>query len=324
MKHIGTFNMLALALATLALPSSASAQSYPERPIRIIVPYAVGGVPDVVARIISRNLNKELGWNVFVENKPGAKGAVAVGIMKAAVADGYTFMITDSSTVTINPQLYKTLNYDSKKDFSYVSLIAHSPLYLVVNQNVPAKTIDEFIQYTKTKPAGVNYGSSGLGTIHHLATEALKSGLGIKMTHVPFRGSSASVPALISGQVDTIFAAYSSVVGFLKSDKLRLLGVSTLDRSELTPEISAISDKVPGFNFAVLIAALAPAGTPNDIVQQVSQQVANAVKRDDVIEQLRVLGITPIGGGPADLARAFDDESTHVATAIKAAGIQAE
>jgi tripartite-type tricarboxylate transporter receptor subunit TctC len=311
-------------IATLSLPHSALAQTYPSKPIRFIVPYSPGGLPDTVARVISQRLQESLGQAVVVDNKPGANGAVAAASLVSAPADGYTFLVTDGSMLTINPLMNKKLSYDPVKDFTPVSLVASSPLFLAVNSAVKANTFDEFIELAKARPGTLNYGSSGIGSTHHLTTEAMKAGLGIAMTHVPYRGSANSVPALIGGQVDMVFSAYPSMAGFVKSGQVRLLATNSAKRSTLAPDVPAISERLPGFDFAVIVAVLAPAGTPSAAVQRVSAEIAKIAKRQDVIDHMQVAGIEMVGSTPAQLAAALDAERARMANAAKQANLQPE
>ena len=189
--------LFALCAAMLALPGLASAQGFPSRPIKLIVPYAPGGLPDTVARIVGQRLQESLGQPVVVENRPGGNGGVAATALASAAPDGHTLLVTDGSMLTINPLLSTGLAYDPDKDFAPVSLIAQSLLFPAVNPNVPAKTLDEFVALARSKPGALNYGSSGIGSNHHLTAEAMKAGYGIFMLHIPYRGSANSVPAMI-------------------------------------------------------------------------------------------------------------------------------
>ena len=205
MKHRRSLLVAASLLATgvLALPALTHAQAaYPNKPIKFVVPYSTGGLPDTVARIFAQRLSERLGQSVVVDNKPGANGVVAAQSLASSPADGYTFLVTDGSMFSINPALYKNLSYDYKRDFVAVSLAARAPLYLAVHPKTGVNTLQEFVALAKAKPGKLNYGSSGVGSSHHLTMEAMKAALGIDVQHVPFKGSGQSVPALIGGQVD--------------------------------------------------------------------------------------------------------------------------
>lgn len=309
---------------TMSLPSSTHAQSYPSKPIRLVVPYAAGGLPDTVARMLAQHLQETLGQPLVVDNRPGGNGAVAAANLGSSPADGYNFLVTDGSMLTINPLTSKKLSYRPEKDFVPVSLVATSPLFLAVNSKVKANNLDELIALAKSKPGILNYGSSGTGSSHHLTSEAMKAGLGIDIVHVPYRGSGASVPALAGEQVDMVFAAYPSLAPFEKNGKVRLLATNSLKRSTLAPNVPAISEKIPGFDFAVKVAVLAPTGTPPEMVQRISSEIAKITKKPDVIERMKTAGIELVGAGPAELKQALDAERAHMAAAAKHANIQPE
>ena len=312
------------AFASLAFAGAAIAQPFPTKPIKMVVPYAPGGLPDTVARIVAQRLQESLGQPVVIENRPGGNGTVAATALATAPADGHTLLVTDGSMLTINPLLSNKLGYDPEKDFAPVSLIAQSPLFLAVNPNVAAKTLDEFVALAKAKPGALNYGSSGIGSSHHLTAEAMKAGYGIFITHIPYRGSANSVPAMIGGQVDMVFAAYPSLSGFVKSGQARILATNGARRSALAPDVPAIAERLPGFDFAVLVVMLAPHATPPDVVTRLSTEVAKIVKRPDVIEQMRLAGIEPVGGTPAELGAAVKAEATRVGAAARRANLKAE
>ena len=195
------------AASSLAVASPTSwAQAYPNKPIKFIITHAAGGLPDTVARIYAQRLSERLGQPVTVDNKPGANGMVAAQAMALAPKDGYTFMVTDGSTFSINPLISKSLSYDYKRDFVAVSLAARAPLYLAVHPKTPANNLRELIALAKAKPGGLTYGSSGIGSTHHLTMESLKASLGMGITHIPFKGTGQSVPALVGGQVDMLLS----------------------------------------------------------------------------------------------------------------------
>jgi tripartite-type tricarboxylate transporter receptor subunit TctC len=305
-----------------ALP--AGAQTYPNRPIRFVVPYSAGGLPDTVARIFAQRLGERLGQSVVVDNKPGANGVVAAQAIATAPHDGYTFLVTDGSMFSINPTLYKNLGYDYKRDLLPVSLAARAPLYLAVHPKVPANTLQEFIALAKAKPGTLNYGSSGIGSTHHLSMEAMKHALGLQMTHVPFKGSGQSVPALIGGQVEVLFSALPSLSGFVKAGQVKLLATNAAQRSAQAPDVPAIAETIPGFDFAPIVGVLAAVGTPTVAIDRISSEMAQIAKMPEVIQTLNTAGIDPIGGSPSDYNKAILGENERLAVAIKAAGIKSE
>jgi len=305
-----------------ALP--AVAQSYPSRPIRFVVPYSAGGLPDTVARIFAQRLGERLGQSVVVDNKPGANGVVAAQAIATAPHDGYTFLVTDGSMFSINPAIYKNLGYDYKRDLMPVSLAARAPLYLAVHPKVPANTLQEFIALAKAKPGTLNYGSSGIGSTHHLTMEAMKHSLGLDITHVPFKGSGQSVPALIGGQVEVLFSALPSLSGFVKAGQVKLLATNAAQRSAQAPNVPAIAEIIPGFDFAPIVGVLAAVGTPAEAIDRISSEMAQIAKMPEVVQILNNAGIDPIGAGPADYNKAILGENERLAVAIKAAGIKSE
>ena len=326
MSRHRTHTLICIALACLVsgLPVAAQAQAFPNRPIKLIVPYAPGGLPDSVARVVAQRLQESLGQAVVIENKPGGNGGVAATALATAPADGHTLLVTDGSMLTINPLLSTKLGYDPAKDFLPVSLIAESPLFLAVHPKTGVKTLDELIALAKTKPGALNYGSSGIGSSHHLSTEAMKAGFGVFITHIPYRGSANSVPALIGGQVDMVFSAYPSLAGFVKGGQAVMLATNGAKRSNFAPDVPAIAEKLPGFNFAVMVVMLAPKGTPAEVVQKLSAEVTKIAQRPDVIAQLQGAGIEAIGGTPDQLAAALRAESQRVAAAAKRANLNAD
>lgn len=315
--------LTAVACLTIA-PPAAQADVFPSRAVKLVVPYSPGGLPDTVARILSRPLGEALGQSVFVENKPGAGGAGAASMLNQSPADGYTLLLTDGPMLSITPLLIKKMSYNATTDFVPVSLVGKAPLFLAVNSSVKANTLDELIALAKSKPGALNYGSSGTGSIHHLTTEAMSSRLGVVLTHVPFRGSANSVPAMIGGQVDMVFASPPSLMGFVKAGQAKLLTTNGATRSALAPQMPALAEKIPGFDFAFNVAVLAKKGTPELVVSRLSNEIARIVKQPEVIEQLRLAGVDPVGGSPEQLAQALKSETARVTDAAGRANLKAE
>ncbi len=314
-----------LALSAFGSVSIAQAQSaYPNKPIKFVVPYSAGGLPDTVARIFAQRLGDRLGQSVVVDNKPGANGVVAAQVLVTSSKDGYTFLVTDGSMFSINPAIYKNLGYDYKRDFMPVSLAARAPLYLAVHPKVPANTLQEFIALAKSKPGTLNYGSSGIGSTHHLTMEAMKASLGLELTHIPYKGSGQSVPALIGGQVEVLFSALPSLTGFVKAGQVKLLASNAAQRSSLAPDVPAIAEVIPGFDFAVIIGVFAATGTPASAIERISAEMALIAKMPEVIQILNNAGVDPIGGSPADYNKAVLAENERLAKAITAAGLKTD
>jgi tripartite-type tricarboxylate transporter receptor subunit TctC len=319
-----TFATLSLALAA-SIPFAASAQGgFPTKPIRLIVPYAPGGLPDSVARIVAQKLTERLGQSVVVDNKPGGNGVVAYQSLMSGPADSHSFIVSDGSMLSITPQLNKAANYQVGKDLLAVSLIARSPLFLVAHPKTGVKTLKEFIEKAKAAPGDFTYGSSGIGSTHHLTMEAIKAELKLDVRHVPFRGSGQSVPALIGGQVDFLFAALPSMAGFLKSGQVSLIASNDSKRSPQAPDVPTVSEVIPGFDFSVTVGALARAGTSPEAIKRLSDEITWAVKQPDVVEKLQGAGINPVGGSPDDYRKEIERENRAMAKAGKQADLKAD
>jgi tripartite-type tricarboxylate transporter receptor subunit TctC len=313
--------LVALILAG-ALPADAQG-AYPNQPIKFIVPYAAGGLPDSVARIVAQRLGDRLGQSVVVENRPGGNGSVAAGTLTSAPADGYTFMVTDGSMLTVNPVLFKT-NYDAKTDFEPVALLARAPLFLAAHPNLPVRSLKEFIDYVRANPGKVNYGSSGVGSTHHLSMEAMKAALKLQMTHVPFRGTGQSVPALLGGHVQVLFSAYPSLVGHVEEKKIMLLATNGAQPSPQAPGVPPVADVIPGFDFAVMVGILARSGTPRAIIDKIAREAVAVAQSPEVAKQYAAVGIEQSAAGAAEFRKALLEETDRVTTVVETAGIKLE
>jgi tripartite-type tricarboxylate transporter receptor subunit TctC len=307
-------------LIMLVVACAAHAQ-YPARAIKIVVPYAAGGLPDTMTRAVTPKLGESLGQPVVVENMGGAGGISGVTEVARSQPDGYTLLVADVGQVAINPHLFSKLPYDPMKDLAPVSLIGTSPLYLVANPSVPANTLKELVAYAKAHPGKLNYGSSGIGSIHHLATEALKSGFGIDIVHVPYKGTGQSVPALLGGQVALLYSALPSIAGHLKDGKVKILAISSARRSPQTPDVPTVAESgIPGYDFVAEIGMLAPAGTPREIIQRLAGEMAKVVKQPDVAQRFTQLGIDPVGSTPEAYDKQNKADFAKYAGLVKASG----
>jgi len=307
-------------LAMLAIACAAHAQ-YPARPIKVVVPYAPGGLPDTMTRAVSGKLGEALGQSVVVENMGGAGGISGVTEVARSQPDGYTLLVADVGQIAINPHLFTKLPYEPLKDLAPVSLIGTSPLYLVAHPTVPAKTLKELVAYAKAHPGKLNYGSSGIGSIHHLATEALKAGFGIDIVHVPYKGTGQSVPALLGGQVALLYSALPSIAGHLKDGRLKILAISSARRSPQTPEVPTVAESgIPGYDFLAEIGLLAPAGTPREIIQRLAAEMTKVLKQPDVVQRFTQLGIDPVGSTPEAYAALNKADYEKYAGLVKASG----
>jgi tripartite-type tricarboxylate transporter receptor subunit TctC len=310
----------ALLIGVLTASGAQAQAPYPNQSIKFLVQAAAGGLPDTVARIVARRLQEQLGQSVVVENRPGANGGVAAATLTTAPADGYTFMVTDGSVVSINPVIYSKLPYNPE-DLVPVALLARAPLFLAAHPQVPVRTMPEFIAYAKANPGKLNYGSSGVGSTHHLSMEAIKAALKLQMTHVPFKGTGESVPALLGGHVDVAFSAYPSLSGAIETKRVTLLANNAAQRSSQAPDIPPVADYVPGFDFAPIIGLLARSGTPQAIIRQIAAEAVALVKEPDMVRQFAVAGIEPVGVGPEEYGRALKDEVKRVVDVVRVAGI---
>jgi len=312
-------------LALFAIACVAHAQGYPNRPIKIVVPYAAGGLPDTMTRAVTPKLGEALGQAVVVENMGGAGGISGVTEVARSQPDGYTLLVADVGQIAINPHLFAKLPYAPLKDLTPVSLIGTSPLYLVANPSVPVNTLQDLVAYAKANPGKLNYGSSGIGSIHHLATEALKAGFGINLVHVPYKGTGQSVPALLGGQVALLYSALPSIAGHIKDGKVKILAISSATRSAQTPDVPTVAESgIPGYDFVAEIGLLAPAGTSREIVQRLASEMAKVVKQPEVVQRFTQLGIDAVGSTPQAYAALNKADYEKYAKLVKASGAKIE
>ena len=318
------FQLLA-ALLLGCLPLMAAAQgAYPHKPIRMIVPYPPGGPTDVLGRIVAQKLSESLGQQVVVENRPGASGMIGAELVAKAAPDGYT-LLTNASIHVINPSLYPKMNFDALRDFAPVSLIAQVPLILVVNPGLPVKSVQELIALGKAEPNRLNFGSSGNAAAPHLAGESFKIATGIQMQHVPYKGSAPALTDLIGGQVQLIFDSMPSAMPHVKSGKIRALAVTTAKRSPTVPDLPTIAESgVPGFDISTWYGVWAPAGTPKDIVNKVSAEIAKALQQPAVRERLAALGAEPVGNTPEEFAAYCQSELAKWSKIVRESGAKAD
>jgi tripartite-type tricarboxylate transporter receptor subunit TctC len=325
MKRRSFVAAVVLASGFAAGATFAQAPAYPAKAITVIVPYAAGGLPDTVARVVGQKLSDRWGHAVVIENKPGGNGVVAAQALAARPADGYTLMVTDGTMFSVNQYVYAKLPYDPVKDFTFISLIARAPLFLAVAPSVPASNFTGFVAMAKAKPGTYTYGSSGIGSIHHLTMEAIKHELGIDLLHVPFKGTGQSIPALVSGQVTAVWSAMPSISGFVKEGKLKLIAVNSEKRSQLGPEIATVAETaIPGFDYAPNIGLSGPAGLAPAIVAKLSADMIDALKDPALVERLKVLGIDVVGGGPQEYMALLAADRVRFEKVIKIAGVKAE
>src|SRR4051812_7271911 len=315
----------ALAMLSAFGASLAGAQAFPQHTVTLVVPYAPGGLPDTVARVVGQKLSEKWGQAVVVENKPGGNGVVSAQYLSTKPTDGYTLQVTDGTMFSVNPWIYKNLPYDPIKDFTFISLTARAPLFLAVHPSLPVSSFADFVKLVKANPGKYTYGSSGVGSIHHLTTESMKAALGLDLLHVPFKGTGQSVPAVVSDQVTAVFSAIPSLAGFVKEGKLKLIAVNTAQRSSLAPEVQTIAENgVPGFDFAPIIGFTGPAGMPSALAEKISRDVAEVVRDPAIKERLHVLGINAVGSTPQEYLKQVTGDKARFEKAVAIAGAKAD
>jgi len=310
--------MSAIVFACAAL-TLVHAQSYPAKPIRFVVGFTAGGASDITSRIIGQKLTEHLGQAVIIDNRAGASGTIAGGIVAKAPPDGYTLLSGATSILAINPALYAKLDYDSLRDFAPVSQTVSMPQLLVVHPSVKATTLKELLALAKAKPGELNYSSSGTGSSSHLAMELLKYMTGINVVHVPFKGSGQAMPNLLAGQVQLVFDPMPSSLPHVKSGRLRAIAISTATRSPAIPELPTVAEAgVPGYESSLWYGVLLPAQTPSAVVAKLNQTINAILREAEVGERFAALGAEPRGGTSAEFGAYIGTE------VIKAVGIRAD
>ena len=326
-KFMKCRRMLMLALASLCASAPVSAQTlgatYPSKPVKLVVPYAAGGSTDQLARAVADQLGRALGQSVVVENKPGGNTIVAADFVAKSPADGYTLFMGSSASLAVNPLLYNQLPYDPKADFAGISMLAASPLILVVPQELPVRTVSEFIAYAKAKPGSMNYASVGNGNPLHLAGELFKVSAGVDMVHVPYNGSSPALTALIGNQVQAMFDVVLTSNPHIKSGKLRALGVTGSQRIPLLPDVPTVSEAgLPGYEAGIWFAMVAPKATPPAIVQRLNQEVVKILKLPEMRARFDALALELLPTTPEEVTNYAAREQNRWAKLIKEKGIR--
>jgi tripartite-type tricarboxylate transporter receptor subunit TctC len=320
-----THVIAAILIATLPVNAVlAQSGNYPTKPIRMVVPFSPGGPNDVLGRLVGQKLTEHFGQPTLVENRGGAGGTVGLDIAAKAAGDGYTLAMGGSSNMTVAPSLYRSLPYDSLKDFTPVILIAHVMYALGINPSVPAKNVRELIVLAKRKPNYLSYGSSGTGSMSSLSAEMLKSMSGTDILHVPYKGTAPALTDVITGQIDMMLADMSLVRTHALAGKLRMIGVTGAKRSKVVPEVPTISESgLKGYVIEPWFGVVGPAGVPRDIVVRINEVLGAALKSQDVVQRLDALGYEPIGGTAEQFAATIRSDIPKYAKIVKAAGIKA-
>jgi tripartite-type tricarboxylate transporter receptor subunit TctC len=324
-SRMGLCLVLSMVLLVSTMDSS-FAQTYPTKPIRIIVPFAPGGGSDILSRILGPKLTKSWGQSVIVDNRGGAGGIVGTEMVAKAPPDGYTLTMGYIGTHAINPSLYPKLSYDPVKDFAPVALVAAMPNILVVHPSLPVKSVQELIALAKSKPGELNYGSGGVGTAPHLAGELFNYMAGVKMVHIPYKGSGPALTELLGGHLSLMFNTMVQTTPHVKADKLRGLGVTSAKRSAAIPELPTIAESgLPGYEMVGWFGVLAPAGTPKEIVTKLNIEINKILNMPDVKELLVTLGSEPTGiTTPEQFGAFIKAEITKWAKVVKESGMKPE
>ncbi|MEA2930862.1 MAG: putative tricarboxylic transport rane protein [Hyphomicrobiales bacterium] len=316
----------AVALIGAALISgSAHAQDYPTRAITLVVPYSAGGGNDTMARVVAEKMSRTLGQQIVIENKGGAGGSIATRQVAKAAPDGYTLGLGGTGTLAINPTLYHNVGYDPRKDFAPVGLIATSALVVLTNPQVAATSIPELIALAKREPGKLNYASAGVGSGIHLGAELFATMAGIKLTHVPYKGSSPALTDLIGGHVSIYFSSLPPAIALMKEGKVRALAVTGAKRSDVFPDLPTVAEAaLPGYEAVLHYGIVAPAGTPRPIIDKLNAALKAALAEPDVRDRIASDGAELLGGTPEDYAADIDREETKWSAIVKLAGARVE
>lgn len=317
------FRAFLLALLSFALPAVGA--GYPEKPVKIVIPYGPGGGGDVVGRPLAHYLEQKLGQAFIVENRGGASGNIAMQAVAQSPADGYTLVLALAPQLTVNQALYADPGYDAIRDFAPITLLGSAPYFLAVNPSVPAKNLREFIEYARRNPNGMSYGSSGNGSGLHLSMELLKSMAHIELTHVPYKGAGQSVPDLLAGNIQAMFLSYGTGHALFQANRVRVLAVTTAQRSSAMPEVPTIAESgVPGYDSGVWYALLAPKGTPAAIIDKLHDACVELLRGPELGHHFAADGIKPIGSTPAELAAYIQSERVKWTDVVKRSGARVD
>ena len=293
------------------------AQDFPDRPVRAVIPYGVGGSADVLARVIAPSVSASLGQSLVIDNRGGGAGLPAITLVAKAIPNGYTVLVVASNFAS-NPILFKKLPYDAVKDFAPVSLIAIVPAVLVVHPTAAMNSAQDLIALAKAKPGALNYGSVGNGSGNHLVTEVFANAAGLQLEHVPYKSAGAFMTDLASARLTFVFATIPAAYAFITSGRVKALGVSSLNRSSTLPDVPTIAESaIPGFDVNTWLGALVPAGTPPKVINRLNAAIVDAMKSPELRERLKTLGAEPVGSSPAQLATFLQTELTRWTTLAK-------
>src|ERR1035437_1894816 len=303
----------------------AQAQSFPNRPITLVIPFAPGGSTSIVGRVIADKMSQLLGENIVVDNRPGAGGTVGTRAVAKSDPDGYTILLGYTGTLAIGPSLYKNVGYDPRKDFAPIGLIGNAPNPLVVHPSFPVKTVAELVAYAKANPGKVNFGSAGAGTDSHITGEYFAHSAGIKLVHIPYKGTGPALTDLLGGHIAMAFAPIPASHANVSAGMLRALAVTSKTRSSLLPDVPTISESgLPGFEASLYYGLVAPAGTPRPVVDKLNKELRAALASDEVKKQLGLDGTEITPGTPEDYADFIDRDEKKWSQLVKASGVEQE
>ena len=312
-------------LTTAVSPAVAQTPTWPDRPVRIIVPFPPGGVPDVLARLLSEKLRPALGQPLVVENRGGVGGNIGTEVVARAPADGYTLTVTASGPLAINPTLYKSLAFDPIADFEPITLLAVVPNVLVVADRFPADSVAKFIEYARNNPGRINYGSIGNGSSQHLAATQFEAVTGIRMTHVPYRAAPQAVADLVGGQIDCMFQLVPNIAQQIKSGQVRALGVTTAKRSQALPEVPTMAELgIKNYDTAGWFGLLAPRGTPRTIVERLNKEVQSLLNESEIRQRIVQYGAEPTTTTPEEFGRFIEAEIGRWRTVVRNSGAKVD
>lgn len=314
-----------LAPAALMLASPSIAQQYPDKPIRLVIPFPPGGGTDFLGRVVAKGLGSGKGWNVVPENRAGAGGTVGLASVARAQPDGYELVLAQIDNMVIAPEVYKQINYDSTKDFAPVGLVGETPLVIVTRDGSPFPTLKHVVEQGKRQPGSINYASPGAGTITHLAGELFQQVAGIKMQHVPYRGSGPAMADLLGGQVPLMFTSIPSAFSQIQSGKVRALAVSSLTRSPLLPDVPTVAESgYKDFDVRVWYGLVAPAKTPPAVLERLSGELSQMLKAKEVVDAIAAQGAEPKPVTPAEFREIIQADIRKWRPVVQAAGVQAQ
>jgi tripartite-type tricarboxylate transporter receptor subunit TctC len=312
--------LVAVMLSAQVTSVAQTASSFPNQPIRMVVPYPPGGPTDITARVVAAEMSKTIGQNIVIDNRPGASGMIGSEMVTKATPDGYT-LLANASIHVINPSVYPDMRFDAIKDFTPITQLAQVPLVLVVPANSPIKSVKDLVEYAKANPGKVNFGSAGSASAQHLAGESFKIAAGIQMQHIPYKGSAPALTDLAGGQLQLMFDSMPSATPMINSGKLRAIAVTTTTRAKARPDLPTIAESgFPGFDISTWYAYWAPKGTPADVVEKLAASAAQALKNPEVIAKYEAMGAEPVGSTPAQFAAYVESEAKKWSEIVKKSG----